>query len=126
MKNADFLESSEISEMLIFQKLVLPSKRMSFAIFMRDTATVLSAPLTSTIAANLPLYLLSRRLIPAGAMVSGYSAVDTFSRTEAVVLDAKDLTEVGRATVDGVVGFGFHGVHTKAKTRDRTSFAPHL
>ena len=50
-----------------------------------------SAPLTSTIAANLPLYRMSAKLIPAGAMVSGYSAVDAFSRTEAVVLDAKDL-----------------------------------
>lgn len=26
-------------------------------------------------------------------------------------LDARDMTEVGRAEVDGVVGFGFHGEH---------------
>jgi torulene dioxygenase len=26
-------------------------------------------------------------------------------------LDAKDMTEVGRAKVDGAVGFGFHGIH---------------
>ncbi|KAL4946699.1 hypothetical protein BDV06DRAFT_182146 [Aspergillus oleicola] len=28
-----------------------------------------------------------------------------------LVLDAKSMTEVGRASVDGVVAFGFHGVH---------------
>lgn len=28
-----------------------------------------------------------------------------------LVLDAKTMTEVGRASVDGVVGFGFHGTH---------------
>ena len=64
-----------------------------------------SAPLTSTIAANLPLYLLSRRLIPAGAMVSGYSAVDTFSRTEAVVLDAKDLFRPSDVVLHGIKPF---------------------
>jgi len=31
-----------------------------------------------------------------------------------LVLNAKDLTEMGRAKVDGVVGFGFHGLHTRA------------
>ena len=28
-----------------------------------------------------------------------------------LVLDAKDFREVGRANVDGIVGFGFHGTH---------------
>lgn len=31
-----------------------------------------------------------------------------------LVLDAKTMTEVGRAHVDGVVGFGFHGLHVKS------------
>lgn len=31
-----------------------------------------------------------------------------------LALNAKDLTEMGRANVDGVIGFGFHGLHTKA------------
>lgn len=30
-----------------------------------------------------------------------------------LVLDARDLSEIGRANVGGVVGFGFHGVHVK-------------
>ncbi|KAF5860480.1 hypothetical protein ETB97_001490 [Aspergillus alliaceus] len=30
-----------------------------------------------------------------------------------LVLDAKTMMEVGRATVNGVVGFGFHGVHVR-------------
>ena len=31
-----------------------------------------------------------------------------------LVLDAKDLSEIGRAKVEGAIGFGFHGVHAKA------------
>jgi torulene dioxygenase len=31
-----------------------------------------------------------------------------------LVLDAKDLTELGKAHVDGVIGFGFHGAHVPA------------
>lgn len=64
-----------------------------------------SAPLTSTIAANLPLYRMSSKLIPAGAMVSGYSAVDAFSRTEAVVLDAKDLFRPSDIILHGIKPF---------------------
>ncbi|KAK5090258.1 hypothetical protein LTR05_000429 [Lithohypha guttulata] len=45
-----------------------------------------------------------------------------------LVLDAKDLTELGRASVNGAIGFGFHGVHAKAALtagKDR-SLAAHL
>lgn len=34
-------------------------------------------------------------------------------------LDARDMTEVGRAEVDGVVGFGFHGEHVPSQGGDR-------
>lgn len=34
-------------------------------------------------------------------------------RSYLLVLDAKTMTEVGRATVHGVVGFGFHGAHVR-------------
>jgi torulene dioxygenase len=37
-----------------------------------------------------------------------------------LVLDAKTMKEVGRASVDGVVGFGFHGTHVPAG-RDRVA-----
>lgn len=45
-----------------------------------------------------------------------------------LVLSAKDLTELGRAAVNGAIGFGFHGLHTKPQqTRgNRAAFAPHL
>ncbi|KIW70489.1 hypothetical protein, variant [Phialophora macrospora] len=33
-----------------------------------------------------------------------------------LVLDAKTMTEVGRAHVDGVIGFGFHGLHLSSRT----------
>lgn len=32
-----------------------------------------------------------------------------------LVLDAKTMTEVGRAHVDGVIGFGFHGLHVQSQ-----------
>lgn len=35
-----------------------------------------------------------------------------------LVLDAKTMTEVGRAKVDGVVGFGFHGTHVSSGAGD--------
>ena len=31
-----------------------------------------------------------------------------------LVLDARDMSELGRANVNGAVGFGFHGVHARA------------
>ena len=34
-----------------------------------------------------------------------------------LVLDARDLSVVGRADVDGKVGFGFHGVHVSSSSR---------
>ncbi|KAJ9616761.1 hypothetical protein H2200_000480 [Cladophialophora chaetospira] len=33
-----------------------------------------------------------------------------------LVLDAKTMTEIGRAHVDGVIGFGFHGMHVSSRT----------
>lgn len=41
-----------------------------------------------------------------------------------LVLDAKDLSEMGRAKVDGVVGFGFHGLHTRQGLKDNVSSTP--
>ncbi|KAL8408460.1 hypothetical protein RB594_007052 [Gaeumannomyces avenae] len=38
----------------------------------------------------------------------------TRGKSYLLVLDAKTMREVGRANVDGVVGFGFHGVHVAA------------
>ncbi|KIX07265.1 uncharacterized protein Z518_01918 [Rhinocladiella mackenziei CBS 650.93] len=32
-----------------------------------------------------------------------------------LILDAKTMEEVGRAHVDGVIGFGFHGLHVKSQ-----------
>ena len=39
----------------------------------------------------------------------------TAGKSYLLVLDARDFTEVGRANVDGVVGFGFHGTHVPEK-----------
>ncbi|KAK5950699.1 hypothetical protein OHC33_008366 [Knufia fluminis] len=41
-----------------------------------------------------------------------------------LVLDAKDLSEIGRAKVDGVIGFGFHGVHAKAESDEKVTVNP--
>lgn len=81
------------------------NKNVAEAVSTFTVIMCISAPLTSTIAANLPLYRMSARLIPAGAMVSGYSAVDAFSRTEAVVLDAKDLFRPADVVLHGIKPF---------------------
>lgn len=81
------------------------NKNVAEAVSTFTVIMCISAPLTSTIAANLPLYRMSSRLIPAGAMVSGYSAVDAFSRTEAVVLDAKDLFRPSDVILHGIKPF---------------------
>lgn len=41
-----------------------------------------------------------------------------------LVLDAKDLSEVGRAKVNGAIGFGFHGLHTKQGLASNPSSTP--
>ena len=81
------------------------NKNVAEAVSTFTVIMCISAPLTSTIAANLPLYRMSSRLIPAGAMVSGYSAVDAFSRTEAVVLDAKELFRPSDVILHGIKPF---------------------
>ena len=45
-------------------------------------------------------------------------------RSYLLVLDARDLSEMGRANVDGVVGFGFHGIHAKAHSAQKISISP--
>lgn len=37
-----------------------------------------------------------------------------------LVLDAQNMTEVARANVDGVVGFGFHGTHVKSSDGEQS------
>lgn len=63
------------------------------------------APLTSSIAANFPLLRLSSKLVPAGAMVAGYSSVDTFSKTEAVILNACDIFRPENVVLHGIKAF---------------------
>lgn len=41
-----------------------------------------------------------------------------------LALDAKDLTEVGRANANGAIGFGFHGLHTKQGLTSHHSSTP--
>ena len=81
------------------------NKNIAEAVSTFTAIMCVSAPLTSTIAANLPLYRMSKKLIPAGAMVSGYSAVDAFSRTEAIILDAKDLFRPSDIILHGIKPF---------------------
>lgn len=41
-----------------------------------------------------------------------------------LVLDAKDLTELGRANANGAIGFGFHGLHTRQGLATNASATP--
>lgn len=50
-----------------------------------------------------------------GGVVLSVVLDGTAGKSYLLVLDGKDFKEVGRAKVDGVVGFGFHGTHVLEK-----------
>lgn len=63
------------------------------------------APLSSTIAANFPLLRLSNKMIPIGAMVAGYSSVETFADTAGVVMKASDIFPPENVILHGIKAF---------------------
>ena len=71
------------------------------------TATlVISAPLTSLLVSNLPLYSECRKLFRWGATISGYSAVSEIEKADSAVLRDFDLLPAGSVTIHGIKTFG--------------------
>ncbi|MEG1426354.1 MAG: hypothetical protein RSC76_01560 [Oscillospiraceae bacterium] len=61
---------------------------------------------SNMLAINLPISKLCKRARRAGAMLTGYDAVDELSKTNAVMMDASDLFPTGTVVLDGVKTFG--------------------
>ena len=64
------------------------------------------APMVNQLCVNLPLAQVSRIAARGGAMLSGYQALDTFSDTNAVLLDARDLFPKSNVILSGIKTFG--------------------
>ncbi len=69
-------------------------------------ATCVSVPLVNMLSVNLPLNRLSKIASRCGAMIIGYPAVEQFSNTNAVMLDAKELFPKGTVLLNGIKTFG--------------------
>lgn len=69
-------------------------------------ACCVCAPMVNQLCVNLPLAQVSRIAARGGAMLSGYQALDTFSDTNAVLLDARDLFPKSNVILSGIKTFG--------------------
>lgn len=69
-------------------------------------ACCVCVPMVNQLCVNLPLAQVSRIAARGGAMLSGYQALDTFSDTNAVLLDARDLFPKSNVILSGIKTFG--------------------
>ncbi|HEX2999952.1 MAG TPA: hypothetical protein VHR86_06930, partial [Armatimonadota bacterium] len=68
-------------------------------------AACISVPFLNMLSTNLPLNRLSKIASRCGAMIVGYPAVEHFSGTNAVMVDAKDLFPRGTVILNGIKTF---------------------
>ncbi len=85
---------------------LLLSKNMFHALTAFAAAACVSVPFTNMLSVNLPLNRLSKIAARCGAMIVGYPAVEQFSSTNAVMVDAKDLFPKGTVILNGIKTFG--------------------
>lgn len=77
-----------------------------FAAFAVLTAAVcVAAPVGMLTAVNFPLWRVSRKLVPQGAMVSGWDAVEEFGDAHALTVDAVDLFPENSVLLHGIKTF---------------------
>ena len=65
----------------------------------------LEAPISSTILANLPLFKLAKSLGKDEAIVTGYKAVDEFSRVDTIIVNAPDMFKPENVILHGIKPF---------------------
>ena len=70
-----------------------------------SAATLLSAPLTSTIVGNLPLRRMNKALTQDGSMVAGYTALDRFDDINCFVIRDSELFGPESITLHGIKTF---------------------
>lgn len=62
-------------------------------------------PVSTLLAVNIPMYDLCKKLLPTGAMLSGYPSVKQFCDSTAVMIDANDLFPADSVFLDGIKTF---------------------
>lgn len=62
-------------------------------------------PVSTLLAVNVPLYNLCKKLLPTGAMLSGYPSVKQFCDSTAVMIDANELFPANAVFLDGIKTF---------------------
>jgi len=82
------------------------SKNMFDALTAFAAAACISVPFVNMLSVNLPLSRLSKIASRCGAMIVGFPAVEQFSNTNAVMVDAKDLFPKGTIILNGIKTFG--------------------
>ena len=75
------------------------------AITLFVTAFCLSAPLAAAVSADFPLHRAVRRALRSGAMLAGWTAVDTFGGMNALAVDALDLFPSESVMLHGIKTF---------------------
>lgn len=62
-------------------------------------------PVSTLLAVNIPMYDLCKKLLPTGAMLSGYPSVKQFCDSTAVMIDANELFPADSVFLDGIKTF---------------------
>ncbi|MGN0441402.1 MAG: hypothetical protein ACI4FO_01720 [Acutalibacteraceae bacterium] len=62
-------------------------------------------PVSTLLAVNLPMFSLCKKLLPTGAMLSGYPSVRQFCDSTAVMIDANELFPADSVFLDGIKTF---------------------
>lgn len=82
------------------------SKNMYYALTALTAAACISVPFMNMLSVNLPLSRLSKIAGRCGAMIVGFPAVEQFSNTNAVMVDAQELFPKGTVILNGIKTFG--------------------
>lgn len=80
-------------------------KSFAEAISVFALVTAVSIPVCNMLVCNLPLKMMSKKLLRNDAMISGYPAVKQFCDSAAVMIDARDLYPEGCIKLDGIKTF---------------------
>jgi hypothetical protein len=94
-----------VSSLILCIVTLVLSKDMFHALNAFAAATCISVPFVNMLSINLPLNRLSKIASRCGAMIVGYPAVEQFSSTNAVMVDAKELFPRGTVILNGIKTF---------------------
>lgn len=100
-----YLPCSLIASLFLGVAFFIFSGSLLGAFTVLTAAVCVSAPMGMLTAVNFPLWRVSRKLVPQGAMVSGWDAVEEFGDTHALTVDAVDLFPENSVLLHGIKTF---------------------